>query len=82
VIVDRLSGQLRPAQIFVVVMDASTFTTAEASWTQALADWIGAIPEPSQHFAVCQNLLVPDNTKVAVIKGRLYEPQVIGLMPR
>src|SRR5271169_728348 len=42
VIVDRLTGQLRPAQIFVAVMGASSFTYAEASWTQALADWIGA----------------------------------------
>src|ERR1700720_2300755 len=42
VIVDRLTGQIRPAQIFVAVMGASNFTYAEASWTQALADWIGA----------------------------------------
>jgi hypothetical protein len=41
VIVDRLTGQVRPAQIFVAVMGASNFTYAEASWTQALADWIG-----------------------------------------
>jgi transposase len=38
VIVDRLTGQVRPAQIFVAVMGASNFTYAEASWTQALAD--------------------------------------------
>jgi hypothetical protein len=42
VIVDRLTGQVRPAKIFVAVMGASNFTYAEASWTQALADWIGA----------------------------------------
>jgi transposase len=46
VIVDRLTGQVRPAQIFVAVMGASNFTYAEASWTQALADWIGC-PHPS-----------------------------------
>ena len=42
VIVDRLTGQVRAAQIFVAAMGASNFTDAEASWTQALADWIGA----------------------------------------
>ena len=42
VIVDRLTGQVRPAQIFVAVMGASNFTYAEASWAQGLADWIGA----------------------------------------
>jgi hypothetical protein len=36
-IVDRLTGQVRPAQIFVAVMGASNFTYAEASWTQALS---------------------------------------------
>jgi transposase len=36
VIVDRLTGQVRAAQIFVAVMGASNFT--QASWTQALAD--------------------------------------------
>src|SRR6266851_582028 len=42
VTVDRLTGKIRPAQIFVAVLGASNFTYAEASWTQALADWIGA----------------------------------------
>jgi transposase len=42
VVVDRLTGKTRPAQIFVAVLGASNFTYAEASWTQALADWIGA----------------------------------------
>ncbi len=42
VIVDRLSGETRAAQIFVAVLGASNFTYAEASWTQVLADWIGA----------------------------------------
>jgi len=38
VIIDRLTGKIRPAQIFVAVMGASNFTYAEASWTQALGD--------------------------------------------
>jgi transposase len=42
VIIDRLTGKVRPAQIFVAVLGASNFTYAEASWTQALGDWIGA----------------------------------------
>ena len=42
VMVDRLTGKIRQAQIFVAVMGASNFTYADASWTQALADSIGA----------------------------------------
>jgi len=42
VIVDRLTGEVRQAQIFVAVMGASSFTYVEATWTQALGDRIGA----------------------------------------
>src|SRR5260221_8847162 len=76
VILDRLTGKTRPAQIFVAVLGASNFTYAEASWTQALADWIGAHTRAFEAIGGGPNLLVPDNTKVAVIKACLYEPQV------
>src|SRR3954464_14474052 len=47
VIVDRLTGKTRPAQIFVAVLGASNFTYAEASWTQGLAAWTGP-PTPKR----------------------------------
>jgi transposase len=76
VIIDRLTGQVRAAQIFVAVLGASNFTYAEASWTQSLADWIGAHTRAFAALGGAPKLLVPDNTKVAVIKACLYEPQV------
>jgi transposase len=76
VIIDRLNGKTRPAQIFVAVMGASNFTYAEASWTQALGDWIGAHTRAFAAIGGVPRLLVPDNTKVAVIKACLHEPQV------
>jgi transposase len=42
VIVDRLTGETREAQIFVAVMGASSFSYAQATWTQGLADWLAA----------------------------------------
>src|SRR3979411_1953203 len=42
VVIDRLTGEIRTAQIFVAVLGASSFTFAHAGWTQALADWIDA----------------------------------------
>jgi transposase len=42
VVIDRLTGEIREAWIFVAVLGASNFTYAEATWTQGLADWIGA----------------------------------------
>jgi transposase len=76
VIVDRLSGEVRRAQIFVAVMGASNFTYVEATWSQGLADWIGAHTHAFAAIGGVPRLIVPDNAKVAVIKACLYEPQV------
>jgi transposase len=76
VIIDRLTGEVREAQIFVAVMGASNFTHAEATWTQGLADWIAAHTRAFAVISGVPRLLVPDNAKVAVIRACLYEPQV------
>jgi transposase len=76
VIVDRVTGEIRHAQIFVAVMGASNFTYAEATWTQGLADWISAHTRAFQALNGVPRLIVPDNTKVAVIKACLYDPQI------
>ena len=39
---DGRTGEIRPAQIFVAVMGASSYTYAEAILSQSLPDWIGA----------------------------------------
>jgi transposase len=75
-VVDRLTGEVRQAQIFVAVMGASNFTCAEATWTQGLADWIGAHTRALEAIGGVPNLIVPDNTKVAVIKSCLFDPQI------
>jgi transposase len=76
VIVDRLTGEARMAQIFVAVLGASSFTFAHANWTQALPDWIDAHVRALAAIGGVPQLLVPDNTKTAVIKACLYDPQV------
>ena len=76
VIIDRLTGQTRGAQIFVAVLGASNFLYAEASWTQALGDWIESHNRALVAIGGVPALLVPDNTKVAVIKACLYDPVI------
>ena len=76
VVIDRLTGEIRKAQIFVAVLGASSFTFARASWTQALPDWIDAHVRAFEAIGGVPHLLVPDNTKTAVIKACLYDPQV------
>src|ERR1700686_815815 len=76
VVIDRLTGETRDAQIFVAVLGASSFTYAEATWTQTLADWIGAHTRALAAIGGVPRLLVPDNTKVPLIKACFYDPHV------
>jgi transposase len=57
-------------------LGASNFIFAEASWTQELPDWISAHTRAFEAIGGSPNLLVPDNTKVAVIKACLFDPVV------
>jgi len=76
VVIDRLTGEVRMAQIFVAVLAASSFTFAHASWTQTLPDWIDAHVRALTAIGGVPQLIVPDNTKTAVVKACLYDPQV------
>jgi transposase len=76
VVIDRHTGELRKAQIFVAVLGASSFTFAHASWTQMLPDWIDAHVRALEAIGGVPELIVPDNTKTAIIKSCLYDPQV------
>src|SRR5487761_2795434 len=76
VLIDNRTGELRKAQIFVAVLGASSFTFAHASWTQTLPDWIDAHVRALEAIGGVPQLIVPDNTKTAVIKACLYEPSV------
>ena len=75
-VVNRLTGEIVHAQVFVAVTGASNYLFAEATWTQGLADWITAHTHAFEYIGGVPNLVVPDNSKVAVIKACLYEPQM------
>jgi transposase len=75
-VTDRHSGEVRQAQIFVAVLGASSYTYAEASWTQSLSDWLGAHVRALEFFGGVPQAIVPDNLKSAVNKAHRYEPQL------
>ena len=77
-LVDGRTGEVRTAQIFVAVLGASSYTYAEASWTQTLPDWIGAHVRALAFFGGVPRQIVPDNLKAGVLKANWYEP---GLNP-
>lgn len=74
-IVSRETGEIRTAQIFVAVMGASNFTYAEATWTQALPDWIASHQRTFQFLGGVPELLVPDNLKAGVSLACRYAPE-------
>ena len=55
-------------------MGASSYTYAEASWTQTLPDWIGSHVRALAFMGGVPAQLVPDNPKVGVTRANWYEP--------
>jgi transposase len=75
-VVDRHSGELRPAQVFVAVLSASNYPLAEATWSQGLPDWLGS---PVRAFAFLGGIpaaVVPDHLKSTVRHPQRYEPDL------
>jgi transposase len=77
-VVDGATGEIRRAQVFVAALGASSYIWAEASWTQGLADWVGAHVRCFAHLGGVPRQVVSDNLKAAVTRPCRYEP---GLNP-
>jgi transposase len=73
-VVDRQTGEVREAQIFVAVLGASNYTYVEASWTQELPNWIASHVRAFEFFGGLTELLIPDNLKSGVTIAHRYEP--------
>lgn len=73
---DPATGEVRAAAIFIAVLGASSYTYAEATWTQGLADWIGAHLRAFEFIGGTPEILVPDNLKSGVTRACRYEPEV------
>jgi transposase len=75
-VVDRRSGEVRQAQVFVAVLGASNYTYAEATWTQQLPDWIGSHVRAFAFIGGVSEVVVPDNLRSGVSKAHRYEPDL------
>jgi transposase len=75
-IINQATGEVRSAQIFVAVLGASSYTYAEATWTQGLADWLGSHARAFEFFGGVPAVVVPDNLKSGVSKACRYEPDL------
>ena len=75
-IVDPRTGEIREAELFIAVVGASSFTYAEATWTQALPDWIAAHVRMLRFLGGVPRLIVPDNLKSGVNRASFYDPEI------
>jgi transposase len=60
VVVDRRTGEVRDAHIFVAVMGGSSLSFALATWTEQFPDWIAGNNAAFAFFRGVPQLLVPD----------------------
>jgi transposase len=73
---DGGTGEARRAVIFVAVLGASSYTYAEATWTQGLNDWIGSHLRAFEFMGGLPAVVVPDNLRAAVSRACRYEPEL------
>ncbi len=69
-------GTARAAQIFVACLPCSGLLYAEASWTQATEDWLGAHVRLFGFLGGVPAKVVPDNLKVGVTHASYYDPVI------
>ncbi len=75
-VIDRETGEIHKAQIFVAVLGASNYTYAEATFSQQIEDWIGSHVRAFSFFGGVTEAIVPDNLKSGVSKVCRYEPDI------
>jgi transposase len=75
-VIDAATGEIQHAEIFVAVLGASSFIYAEATASQALADWIGAHVNALTTLGGVPRQIVSDNLKAGITKACFYEPTV------
>lgn len=75
-VTDPSTGEVRQAQIFVAVLGASNYTYAEATWSQDVADWVGAHVRALEFFGGSTAQIIPDNLKSGVTRPCRYEPDL------
>lgn len=76
VVVNRNTGEVQKAEIFIAVLGASNYTYARACWSQDLPNWIDCHCRAFAYFGGVTRILVPDNPKAGVKKACYYEPDV------
>lgn len=75
-IVDKKTGERIPVELFVGVLGASSFTYAEATYTQKGVDFIQSHVRFFEYIDGVPALVTPDQLKSGVTTSSWYDPQI------
>ena len=74
--VDRATGEIYQAEIFVAALGASNFTYIEATENQGLACWIEAHVNTLNFIGGVPVSAIPDNLRSGITKPHYYDPDI------
>ena len=77
-IIDPDTGEIRPAYLFVGVLTYSQYPYVEAFINEKLPSWIAAHVHMYEYFGGVTRILVPDNTRTAVIHNNKWYDQELN----
>jgi transposase len=75
-VVDRDTGLVKEASIFVAVLGASNYTFCEAVWKRDLPSWIGSHIRAVEFFQGVTAVITPDNWKTGIKDPCYYDPEL------
>ncbi len=75
-IIDRATGELLPAYVFVSALSYSQYAYAEAFLDQKMESWIDAHVHMFEYYQGVTKMLVPDNLKTGVSTPDWYTPVI------
>jgi transposase len=74
--IDKNTGEIHQAEIFVAVLGASNYTYVEALSSQNLPNWISVHIRALEFIGGVPLIIVPDNLKAGVTKPHYYDPDI------
>jgi transposase len=75
-VINATTGEIQEAEIFVMVLGASSYTYVEAQWHQDLPNWTGGHVRGYMFFGGVTEIVVPDNLRAAVSHPSHYDPEI------
>ena len=73
---DPKSGEIRKTELFVGCLGASSYTYAEASFSQDLPSWLLSHVRMFEYFRGVPAIVTPDNLKSGIKRPDRYEPEI------